>query len=348
MKQTEPSRFFRTAVTALIAACALLTTACDAFRKLSDKGGMTAQGRPYELIVVASQDRWNGALGDTVRSVFLDRIPYLGADTEPFFDVLRINEQGYTGTIAQHRNILELVVDPSLEQAEAGVRYNVRSQPQIIVTLQGPTEEAVTQYLSERRAELLQVFEQAERDRDIRYAAQFGAPEVSRVIEQHFGVEMQVPRGYIVAKEQPDFVWARYEYPEASQGFFVYSYPYEGPQSLTAEALVAARDRFASRIPGPSDGSYMITSRVIVPMFRIFRLEGRVWCELRGFWDVEGDFMGGPFVSYTTVDTATNRVFTLDGYIYSPKLHKRNFLRGVEHLLYSVRFPADRTEGDAE
>ena len=328
--------------------CALLSTACDAFRKLGENGGMTAQGRPYELIVVAGQEHWNGALGDTVRSVFLERIPYLGADTEPYFDVLRINEQGYSGTIAQHRNILELVIDPSLPQAEAGVRYDVRAQPQIVVTLQGPTEAAVSQYLSDQRAELVQVFEQAERDRDIRYAAQFGAPEVSRVIEKNFGVEMQVPRGYIVANEQPDFVWARYEYPQASQGFFVYSYPYTGAESLTAEALIAARNHFAARIPGPSNGSYMITSEAIEPSYRIFRLEGRVWCELRGFWDVEGDFMGGPFVSYTTVDTATNRVFTLDGYIYSPKLHKRNFLRGVEHLLYSVHFPADRTEAAAE
>lgn len=61
---------------------------------------------------------------------------------------------------------------------------------------------------------------------------------------------------------------------------------------------------------------------------------------MRGFWDVHGDFMGGPFVSYTTVDTATNRVFTLDCYIYSPKNPKRNYMRGVEHLLYLVKFPA--------
>ena len=86
----------------------------------------------------------------------------------------------------------------------------------------------------------------------------------------------------------------------------------------------------------------MITSDAFEPDYRIFRLEGRLWCELRGFWDVQGDFMGGPFVSYSTVDTATNRVFTLDCYVYAPDLNKprkRNYMRGVEHLLYSVQFP---------
>ena len=45
------------------------------------------------------------------------------------------------------------------------------------------------------------------------------------------------------------------------------------------------------------------------------------------------------FVSYTTVDTATGRVFTIDCYVYSPKNHKRNYVRGVEHLLYLLKFP---------
>ena len=150
---------------------------------------------------------------------------------------------------------------------------------------------------------------------------------------------MTVPKGYILAADQPDFLWARFEYPEASQGFFIYSYPYAGKEALTPEALIAARNQFAARIPGPSDGSYMTTSELFVPGYRIFKLEGRVWIEMRGFWDVEGDFMGGPYVSYTTVDERTGRVFTLDCYVYSPHLHKRNFMRGVEHLLYLVKFP---------
>lgn len=63
----------------------------------------------------------------------------------------------------------------------------------------------------------------------------------------------------------------------------------------------------------------MTTAEVYEPDLRTFRLEGRLWIELRGFWDVKNDFMGGPFVSYTTVDTTTDRVFTVDCYVYSPK-----------------------------
>lgn len=335
---SDTMKKFRHLFLLLLAATA--ATACDAFRTLGD-ASQTAQGAPYELLVVCGQKEWNGPAGDTLRSILTAPVPYLN-QTEPKFDVLRVRAQDFTGMLAKHRNILKVNIDPSLEKAATGVEYDATAAPQIVLTLQGPDEKSIVEYASTYGNELVAVLEAAERNRAVAYAEKFGAPAVERAVERTFGVKMHVPKGYIPAAEKPDFIWARYEYPTASQGFFVYSYPYEGPAAMTAAALVEARNRFAARIPGPSDGSYMTTSEVFPPEFRMFYLEGRLWCELRGFWDVAGDFMGGPFVSYTTIDTRTNRVFTLDGYVYSPKLHKRNFLRGVEHLLYGVEFPKER------
>ena len=328
--------FFRGISLLLIAAAVV---GCDAFHTLNKK--KSAQGRPYELIVVCPQMEWNGELGDSLRAVFTAPVPYLN-QAEPLFDVLRVTERGFKDMIADHRNILKVVVDPEVQQAEAAVEYNVTSEPQIVVTLQGPDDKALVEYLSQKRNDLLHVLEQAERDRDVQAYSTFNNPGIEAAIRKLFGVEIKVPKGYVLAKQTDDFLWARYEYPTASQGFFVYSYPYEGPESLSLDALIKARNKFAALIPGPSDGSYMITSDAFEPDYRLFRLEGRLWCELRGFWDVEGDFMGGPFVSYTTVDTETNRVFTLDGYVYAPGLNKprkRNYIRGIEHLLYTIHFP---------
>lgn len=332
----------------IVSALLLLASSsgCDAFSSLTKSNTSTAQGKPYELIIVCPQKEWTGEVGDSLRAVFTAPVAYLN-QTEPHFDVLRVTERGFTNLVVNHRNILKVVVDPSLAQAGAGVQYDVTAEPQIVMTLQGPSDVSLTDYIARHGQEMMQAFEQAERDRAIRYAEAYDAPAVSTAIRKNLGVDMTVPKGYVLAKEEKDFVWARYEYPKASQGFFVYSYPYEGPRSLSAEALIAARNKYASRIPGPSDGSYMTTSDVFEPSYRMFRLEGRLWCELRGFWDVKGDFMGGPFVSYTTVNTKTNRIFTLDGYVYAPDLHKprkRNYVRGIEHLLYMVRFPQSEAQ----
>ena len=76
------------------------------------------------------------------------------------------------------------------------------------------------------------------------------------------------------------------------------------------------------------------------PEYRTVKIGDRAWIEMRGLWDVENDFMGGPFVSYTTVNEQTGRVLTLDCYVYSPKYGKRNYLRALEHLVYLIDFPA--------
>lgn len=330
----------------LLLAAYVALASCDAFRTLSDQNAHTALGRPYEVVVVCSQPCWEGPVGDSLRRLLKAPVEYIN-QTEPLFDVLRILPNGFVNTATRHRNILLVESDPSVAADETGAtaRYDRYATPQLLLSLRGPSDAALCEYLGAHGDELLYVLEKAERDRATDYAARYCERHVASVIEDTFDVRMDVPKGYVLAKSEPDFLWARFEYPQASQGFCLYSYPYRG--QLTPEALVAARNRFVKRIPGPSDGSYMTTSDAFPPAVRAFRLGDRPWIEMRGFWDVENDFMGGPFVSYTTVDEATGRVFTLDGYVYSPQLDKRNFVRGVEHLLYMISFPSDKREGSA-
>lgn len=54
--------------------------------------------------------------------------PYLN-QTEPLFDVLRVTERGFTGMVADHRNILKVLKDPTLTESSVAVQYNVTSDP---------------------------------------------------------------------------------------------------------------------------------------------------------------------------------------------------------------------------
>lgn len=127
--------FFRIAAAAALFAA---MTACDAFHSLTKSRLKTAQGSPYELIVVCPQQEWTGELGDTLRSILTAPVPYLN-QTEPLFDVLRVTERGFTGMVADHRNILKIVEDPSLAATNIAVQYDVTAEPQIVLTLQVPT-----------------------------------------------------------------------------------------------------------------------------------------------------------------------------------------------------------------
>ena len=326
----------------IVAASAAATVACDALNSLTTARQAQSQGSPYELVIVCQPRQWDGEVGDTLRAIFTQPLPVLN-QREPLFDVLRVTNQTFTALARQHRNILKIEIDPAISTTAVAVQYDMTAAPQIVLTLQAPDDDAATAYLSEHRNELLHVLEMAERDRSTAYAEKFHESFIESRIKERFGVDMRVPKGYDIRNEQEDFIWISYEYPTASQGFFVYSYPLTGSvkHALSLESLMTARAKYAARIPGPSDGSYMITAEIFEPEYRAFRLEGRLWVELRGFWDVANDFMGGPFVSYSTVNTATNEVFTVDCYVYSPKNHKRNYLRGLEHLLYGIEFPGN-------
>ena len=269
---------------------------------------------------------------------------------EPMFNVLRITAGDFKNLLVQHRNILKVVVSQKATRAAIVAQYDVEAAPQIVLTLQGPTQESMLEYLAENGEALLQVLEMAERDRTVASAKQQGAKELEKLILDKFGVNIALQSGYRLRAESEDFLWISNEYPAASQGFFIYTHPFNGKASITTEALVKARNEFAKRIPGPSDGSYMTTVKRLpnveddgyvdfLPQRKVVKINGREWIELRGFWEVKGDFMGGPFVSYTTLDERTGELFTLDCYVYSPKYGKRNFLRPLEHLVFGVTFP---------
>ena len=54
---------------ALVAAVIVSVTGCDAFKTLN-KSKKSAQGKPYELIVVCPQAEWTGEVGDSLRAIF--------------------------------------------------------------------------------------------------------------------------------------------------------------------------------------------------------------------------------------------------------------------------------------
>ena len=121
--------FFRIAAAAALFAA---MTACDAFHSLTKSRLKTAQGSPYELIVVCPQQEWTGEVGDTLRAIFTAPIPYLN-QTEPLFDVLRVTERGFTGMVADHRNILKVLKDPTLTESSVAVQYNVMQWQEFVL-----------------------------------------------------------------------------------------------------------------------------------------------------------------------------------------------------------------------
>jgi hypothetical protein len=162
---------------------------------------------------------------------------------------------------------------------------------------------------------------------------------LQQTIEKSFGVELVIPKGFSLITKQGDFAWIREETPETTLGILLYSFDYSDSTGLTAKSIVGTRNRIAKQyVPGPKEGSYMSTMQELPVITKDIYVLGRPAIELRGLWNVKGDFMGGPFVSYTMLDTTSNRVLYLEGFVYAPKYNKRNYIRRLEAILLSLQF----------
>jgi hypothetical protein len=95
-------------------------------------------------------------------------------------------------------------------------------------------------------------------------------------------------------------------------------------------------------VPGPSSGSYMTTESRLPVTYKRFERNDHQMVEMRGLWKVEGDVMGGPFVSVAHIDPENARVVVTEGYVYAPeKPEKRNLIWQLEAILYSFKFIED-------
>lgn len=320
-------------------ALALVSAGCNS--STLGTGMEAAGGAPYELIAIVEQPQWEGEVGQVLKDMCAEPVPYLN-EAEPRLDLMRILPHAFKGFIKVHRNILSIVVDPTQENISAIAEESKFSEGQMIVQITAPSDELMVEYLKSHKMEILEAFELAERNRALKMNKKHKEGVMVDKINEMFGFHIDLPRGYSPRGTSGDsLLVTSFEYPIATQGIAVYSYPYNSEEDFKAENLIAQRDNFVKNIPGPSGKSYMTTVKDFYPPEVTYkRINGRLWAEMRGFWNLEGgDFMGGPMISWSTIDTKTNKVVTIDCYVFSPKHGQRDLVRGMEHLIYSVKFP---------
>ena len=64
--------------------------------------------------------------------------------------------------------------------------------------------------------------------------------------------------------------------------------------------------------------------------------------EVRGLWKIlNGEAMGGPYVSHTRLDQVNARVVTAETFLYAAGQKKRTALRQAEAILYTLTLPQD-------
>ena len=294
-------------------------------------------GKAGEVILVISERNWSSESGSTLREILtadIDGLP----QPEPLFSLVHVIPDQFAKIFNSHRNIIIISIGPENEKDKISVQQDIWSTPQIIINIKARNEEAYLELLKKNSKFLVDRINRAEQERILLNYRKFMEAGIVHSLKDNHHISLVIPKGYRLDVDSSNFVWLASETPLSSQGILIYFYPYTDENTFTPEYLVEKRDRFLKKyVPGPSANTWMATEDLLPPSFKEFELDGKYYSELRGLWKLQNGFMGGPFVSFSTVDELRNRVVTVEGFVYAPSEKKRELLRQVESILFTLK-----------
>jgi hypothetical protein len=293
----------------------------------------SVSGKAGEIIVVMEKPDWEDSLGGDVRDLLACDCPWL-AQKEPLYNLVNVVPSAFVDLFKVHRNIILFQVGPQIDSVGIIYKHDVWAAPQCVIQLSAPTSAQASELLKEKGPMIVSSIEQAERDRVIRNTLRYEEHAIYPKVAEVFGGSPHFPSGYKLRKITEDFAWIADD-KQVYQDVFIYRYPVE-KEPFTLEKIIAHRNAvLQDNVPGMFDGTYMTTSEFFTPTLEYLKYRGRDLVQVRGMWEVQNDFMGGPFVSHSFYSADGSEILVAEAWVYAPQFDKRQYLRQVESILYS-------------
>ena len=297
----------------------------------------------------------------------------MGADmpcmpqVEPYFRLTNVSVAQFDDMFKPTRNILFVDINPQkYTQLKTKVSNDYWSTPQAICRIQAPSQEEFVSYWLEHGTEIRDWFVNQEIQRQMKFYRASTNKEARAILQQQ-GYDMLIPEDYMVIMDtvlggattyslrnpiavapEVRLLWCCNNKGSMRRDIVVYTYPYTDKNTFTLDYLNDKRDAVLSRVVSASvDGSYMGTEyKVFPPQMRAITVqEDEYATEVRGLWKIlNGEAMGGPYVSHTRLDQVNGRVVTAETFLYAAGQKKRSALRQAEAILYTLSLPQDSIE----
>jgi Domain of unknown function (DUF4837) len=323
-----------------------------------------AYGHANQLVVIADQTLWEGAVGDTFRYYFSSAYPIL-PQPEPFFDLLhwtasevisepiRQRKRNYLvlgdlskGDSPATQMILEDLGEQNRARAKSDNTFNSTmgknkwAEGQTLVYLFGNSEEELAQNIKTKFPAISKRINEA--DSDLIGASAYAAgesAELSNLIKERLGVSIRIPSDYILAIEDGRTMWLRKETDFISSNIMLQKLEYQNKEQFTKEGIKAIQDSLGRKyVSTEIENTYMHSNDVDLPMLtKVITLNEHYAVEARGIWEIVNDFMGGPYLSYLIHNPSTNELLFVEGFVHAPGKNKRDYMQQLEYIFQSVK-----------
>jgi len=308
------------------------------FKKESDMPRKTT-GKINTIAVVIDDQLWNGEIGDSIRNKFAS--PVIGLpEEEPLFTINQYPVKLLEGFATDSRAIIVIKKE---DENKFEIQKNQYATPQNVFHISGKTAPEIVQLLEEHIPEIIQLIEQGEIAESQRINKQ--SLLNTKGISKQFKIGIQVPSNFEYVLRKPNFVWLKKKIISGSSSLLVYQVPLNTikTQSAIAVTILKMRDSIGKYIQGTEPHTYMISETGYTPYFFKSKIDHRLAYETRGTWQLQNDYMSGPFINYAIVDKLNNRLLVVEGFCYSPSKEKRDEMHELEAIMHSVHILKNNT-----
>ena len=289
----------------------------------------SSNGNINNVSVVINEELWDGKVGEVIRENF-GRPIYGLPQIEPVFSLSHIPSRIFTGFATKSRTILKI----DISETEGVFNFkNTYATPQRIIQITGKTPENIISNINKNINSIYSALYLNEiQEKQRRISKNLNQTES---VKKSTGLTLRFPSAYRVAKVDSNFVWIRKDIETGSVNLFVSRYNDEYRRKV-----IQIRDSLSKRyIPGPIEGSFMSTDLIYEPNTEEINIRGKQLLETRGLWEIQGQFMAGPFLNHLLkIDTDKNEYIMLDGFVYSPGSNKRDYVFELEAIMRSLKY----------
>lgn len=349
--------------------CSLFFIACT----LSEEDKLSvlpkAKGKPGEIILSMDSAKWAGVLGDEIRKTFKPVVEGLPRG-EALFSVRYVDPRRINSVLKQVKNMIFV---STLDSRSRGSRIinnyftkesrqqikeneklfvftdqNVFARGQEVMYLFGQTSKQLIDHIKSNRSQLQSHFNSIE-DKRLKKGL-YKANEVkgiNQMLVAEHNCSMRIPSGYQLVENLEGFIWVRRIETQVDKDIFISYRDFDNEEIFKDENIIELRESITSKylFDDPEDRSTYVTTQDYMPLIHEeVNFINKYAVRTKGLWKTNNNAMGGPFLSFAMVDEALNRLYYIEGFIYSPGKTQREYMREISVILSTFKTSTELTK----
>jgi hypothetical protein len=296
---------------------------------------LKTSGKTNSISIIIDDQLWVGDIGDTIRNKFAAPVVGLPQE-EPIFTINQYPVKLLEGYSSNSRNII-IIKKESKSRFE--INENEFAKPQNVVHISGKTALEILDTIQKNAPLIIQKIQNTE-TQELQKTFSKSVLD-SKKIAKKFAVSINIPKTYKIVLQKPKFLWLKKEITSGSTSLMIYEVPTNTIKrdKNALKSISRMRDSIGNLyVHGAVRYSRMISQPSFVPILnRTLLIEKDLW-QTRGVWEMENDFMSGPFVNYCIFDRVKDRIVVLEGFCYAPSKEKRDLMFELECIMKSLEF----------